>query len=85
MTTSRFSRRPDKAAIEKMKEQVLETLVTLRPFIPPEHAPQEALATLETFTDIALRIMAQTNTSKVIEVMRTVEIKARMEGKQVFE
>lgn len=80
-----LSRRPDRAAIEKMKEQALETLVTLRPFIPEAHAPQEALATLETFIDIALRVMAQTNTSKIIEVMRVVEIKARMDGKKVFE
>ncbi len=79
------SRRPDRAAIEKMKEQAVETLVTLRPFIPEAHEPQEALATLETFIDIALRVMAQTNTSKIIEVMRVVEIKARMDGKKVFE
>lgn len=63
----------------------METLVALRPYIPDEHAPQEALATLETFLDIALRVMAQTNTGKIIEVMRIVEIKARMDGKKVFE
>ena len=45
----------------------------------------EAMVGLETFVEIALRLMAETNPSKLREVMRLVEIQARMDGKHVFD
>ena len=42
-----------------------------------------ALCALECFVDVALRLMAKTNPSKIRSVAMTVEIKARMEGKPV--
>jgi len=48
-------------------------------------AEDHALAALETFVVVSLRLMAKTNPSKVRDVARTVEIKARLDGKQVLE
>lgn len=45
----------------------------------------EEMAGLETFVAISLRLMAATNPSKLREVMRLVEIQARMDGKHVYE
>ena len=39
-----------------------------------------ALATLETFTILALRVMKKTNPSRIVSEFRTVEIKARLDG-----
>lgn len=41
-----------------------------------------AFASIETFCDVALRLMAKTNPSKLRDVARTVEIRARMDGVQ---
>lgn len=40
----------------------------------------EAVASVETFCAVALRVMRKTNPSKVRSEARTVEIKARMDG-----
>lgn len=45
-----------------------------------EDVTENALAAVSTFCDVALRVMAQTNPSKVRSVARTVEIRARMDG-----
>lgn len=46
---------------------------------------EAALAWLETFAAISLRVMADTNPSKIREAARLEEIKARMQGRQVLE
>lgn len=46
---------------------------------------EAALAWLETFAAISLRVMAVTNPSKIREAARLEEIKARMQGRQVLE
>lgn len=43
----------------------------------------DAIARLSTFCAVALRVMRKTNPSKVRDEARTVEIKARMDGKDV--
>lgn len=40
-----------------------------------------ALSTVETFLDTAIRVMRQTNPSKIRDCARTVEIKARLDNK----
>lgn len=73
--------KPTAEAINAMKEQVLIDLQAVRESNPPE----EAMASLETFVAIALRVFAKTNSSKLKDVMRIVEIQARMDGKEVYE
>lgn len=48
-------------------------------------AAEEALARLETFTAIAVRVMRQTNPSKLRDAARTEEIKARLDGRPIIE
>ena len=46
---------------------------------------EEALAWLETFAAISLRIMQTTNPSKIRDAARAEEIKARIQGRPVLE
>lgn len=47
----------------------------------PTGSPQDdALIAIETFCDVALRVMRKTNPSKIRDAARTVEIKSRMDG-----
>jgi len=43
-----------------------------------------ALCSIETFCAVALRVMKKTNPSKVRDCARTVEIHARLEGREVI-
>jgi hypothetical protein len=45
----------------------------------------DALAGVETFCIIALRVMAKTNPGKLRDIMRTVEIQARLDGIEIVE
>lgn len=60
-------------------------LALLRETLQPEDgtAVDTALCTVETFCEVALRVMAKTNPSKIRDCARTVEIKARMDGTPV--
>jgi hypothetical protein len=81
-------RKPTKLAIEQMKEQVLTDLAFVRSCVDAEageDSADEAMASLETFVAVALRLIAKSNASKVADIMRTVEIAARMDGKVVYE
>lgn len=78
--------KPTKEAIDAMTEQVMTDLTTVRGLVMLtcyEHE-KNAMASIETFVAIALRVMAKTNASKLRDVMRTVEIVARMDGKEVI-
>lgn len=91
--------KPTKEAIEAMKERVLADLAVvadrvhksaeLRRQLGGDQANTqkegEALASVETFVAIALRVMAGTNPSKIKDAMVAVEIQARIDGKKVFE
>ncbi len=45
----------------------------------------QAMASIETFVAIALRVMSTVNPSKIKAAMIAVEIQARMDGKKVYE
>ena len=67
--------------INVLTSGIMEDLSTLRALAPVEAA--DALVSIETFVAIALRVFAKTNPSKLRDVMRTVEIQARMDHKEV--
>ena len=73
--------KPTKAAIAAMTETVMSDLAAVRSVV----GDTEEMASLETFVAISLRLMAETNPSKLREIMRVVEIVARMDGKAVYE
>lgn len=52
---------------------------------PISERAEHALAHLETFAAIAVRVMRTTNPSRLREAARTEEIKARIEGREVLE
>lgn len=64
-----------------MTSTVMADLETVRSVV----GDTEEMAGLETFVAISLRLMAATNPYKLREVMRLVEIQARMDGKHVYE
>ena len=78
--------KPTKEAIDAMTERVMADLVVIRSLVIREGQPHEAdaQASIETFVAIALRVMAKTNSSKLRDTMRTVEIVARMSGAEVI-
>ena len=48
---------------------------------PVDGTPEDdAIYSLASFVDVALRVMRKTNPSKIRDCARTVEIKARMDG-----
>lgn len=73
--------KPSKEAISSMTATVMSDLSAVRSVV----GDTEEMAGLETFVAIALRLMAATNPSKLREIMRIVEIQARMDGKHVYE
>lgn len=73
--------KPSKEAISSMTATVMSDLSAVRAVV----GDTEEMAGLETFVSISLRLMAATNPSKLREIMRIVEIQARMDGKHVYE
>ena len=67
--------------INALTNGIIEDLSTLRTLAPVE--AENALVSIETFVAIALRVFAKTNPSKLRDVMRTVEIQARIDHKEV--
>jgi hypothetical protein len=73
-------------AIDAMTESVLGDLAVVWTLAGDASAAQlEALAGIETFIAIGLRVFAKTNPGKLRDVMRTVEIVAWMRGAEVIE
>lgn len=70
----------DMSAAEK---DLVDAIETLRATLSPSDGSVEdhALCSIETFIDIALRVMRETNPSKIRDKARIVEIKARLDGK----
>lgn len=78
--------KPTKQAVTEMTNAIMRDLQTVKPLINPStKAEVEAWAGIETFVAIGLRVFAQTNHSKLREVMRLIEIQARMDGREVIE
>lgn len=69
-----------KQARVAMTESIMDDLKEIRTQV----GETNAMAGVETFVAIALRLFAVTNPSKLRDIMRTVEIQARMDGKEVI-
>ena len=71
--------------LDEVDRELAAHLKLLRDTLKPEDDTDldTALCSVETFCDVALRVMAKTNPSKVRDCARTVEIKARMDGTPV--
>lgn len=79
------TRLPTKQSIQQMTEDHVAELARVRELVM-KHGSEEdklALAGLETLFAISLRLFAQTNFSKLRDIFMTVEIAARMAGKEV--
>ena len=74
------------AHVAVMESQLIDAFKVIRSSLDAkDDTPEDiALATLETFTILALRVMKKTNPSKIVSEFRTVEIKARMNGLPVL-
>lgn len=70
------------AQVAVMEGQLIDAFKVIRAGLaaPDDSREDIALATLETFVILALRVMKKTNPSKIVSEFRTVEIKARMDG-----
>jgi hypothetical protein len=79
--------KPTAQAIADMTNAVLSDLNVVKQHLGPHtfNKTEEAWAGIETFVAVGLRVFAQTNPSKLRDVMRTVGIQARMDGKEIFE
>ena len=71
--------------MRQVDADITDCLRVIRECMKPVDDTREdyALCALECFVDVALRVMAKTNPSKIRSVAMTVEIKARLEGKPI--
>lgn len=81
--------KPNRLAVGAMKEQVLKDMAIVNAGLLADrtlnHKEAEAMASIETFVAIALRVMAKVSETKIRDAMLLVEIQARMDGRKVFE
>lgn len=81
--------KPTSASIEAMKVQVVADIATINGALLADRTctqqEAEAMASIETFVNVALRVMARTNPLKIKDAMVATEIHARMSGAKVFE
>ncbi len=63
-----------------LERLVVPQLVILRAAVTPESPEEDALVTLECFVAVALKLMAQTNPSKVRDVAMVSEIRWRLDA-----
>lgn len=79
-----MSRAPYQIAV--MECELIDAFKVIRAGLDPKDGTREdiALATLETFATLALRVMKKTNPSRIVSEFRTVEIAARMNGTPVY-
>lgn len=86
-----MGQRPTQEAIQAMQQDVVGNIQAVRAAVQAAEGIEglehlgPAMAGIETFVSIALRLMAKTNPSKIIDVMRTVEIKARLDGLEIVD
>lgn len=74
-----------RTAVAEIQEDVLRSLNVIRSHLHPDlDGVEEALAELETFIAVALRVMRNSNPSKVRDAAMLEEIKARMDGREVL-
>lgn len=78
--------KPTREVINEMKESLMADLALARSQVNlNDPATDRAWAGIETFCNIALRVFSKTNASKIRSEAMTVEIAARMAGRQVFD
>jgi hypothetical protein len=77
------------AAVNAMKEQVLADISVVRAGLLADrtlnHQEDEAMTSIETFVAIAIHVFNTTNPSKIKNAMQVVEIRARSDGKKVYD
>ena len=68
--------------MDEISRDMAHWLKLLRSSLNPEAGTEldAAMASVESFADVALRVMSKTNPSKIRSVARTAEIKARMDA-----
>lgn len=74
--------KPTKATVKAASEDVIRVLARLR---AQSNGSEHDWAQLETFVAISLRVMSKTNFSKLRAETVTVELSARLAGRQVFD
>lgn len=78
--------KPSKQAIQKLSEDIVDDLHKIRYDKTLSQSDfDQAMANIDTFIAIALRVFSKTNISKLQSEFRTVEIAARMSGKPVLD
>lgn len=65
-----------------LEHMVVHELRVLRQAIPAGSEAEKALAFLECFSAVSLRLMAQSNPSKVRDIAMTSEIRWRLDGRE---
>lgn len=72
--------------IKEMQQDIIKAVMVIRDAVDlskPEN--DDAMAQIETFCAVALRVFAKTNPSKLRDAAMVEEIKARLEGREVLE
>lgn len=83
-------KRPTKAEVDLIKEDLIVALAHLRAEVTDDYTrpistrAEHAMAHVESFCAIALRVFAQTNSSKIREAARLEEISAHIQGRGVI-
>ncbi len=83
-------KRPTKADIDLIKEDLIAALAELRAEVTDDYTrpittrAEHAMAHVESFCAIAIRVFAQTNGSKIREAARLEEIAAHIQGRGVL-
>ena len=74
--------REHRSDVTEIDADVTEAISVLREALEPKEGSVEdtALCSVETFIVVALRVFAKTNPSKLRSEVRTVELKARLDG-----
>lgn len=74
--------REHRSDVAQLDADITEAITVLRDALDPVDGSEidTALCSVETFIAVALRVFKRTNPSKLRDVARIVEIKARMDG-----
>jgi len=83
--------RPTNEEIQRIEDDLVDAFRALRAEVtadytsPISERAERALAHVETFAAISLRIMRKANPSKIRDAARAEEIKARLDGREVID
>lgn len=72
-----------KTDVTEIRRDIVSSLSVIRPLLDLENEDvKHAWAEVETFCAVSLAVLAKTNPSKIRSEAMTVEIKARMDGRE---